>query len=520
MRRRIPWLAGLAAMIGLSASAVTPESIVVVANRNVPASISLARQYMERRSIPETHLCVLDLPKGEMISRGDYVQRLRDPLLNHLRDHKLIDQRLRPKGEVQSFESAWLTETSRIDCVVSMYGVPVRIADTRISLANRITDRLGYVQYKNTAAVDSELALMLSHSYPLGGPTPNPLFRSFRIAGKDREREAPVLLACRLDGPSVDAVRHMINDVIDTERYGILGRVYVDSRGLRGGDYFMGDYWLTESYERLARMGYEGVLDQKEETWPAYFPMEQAGIYLGWYDEQVSGPFTVPGFHFQPGAVAYHIHSGSAAILRTKDQHWAGPLVDRGAAVTMGAVAEPFLQFTPQVNIFIERLLQGFSFVEAAYLSQNVLSWQITFIGDPLYRPFRYSLAEQLQHMEEDQHPGIEWLQLRQINRLVRDGRFNVALNYARACIRENDSLVLRERLGDLYAINDLHYEAALQYDYILDHASTAATAVRVGQRLMRLLEAMHLPDKVEEARAFIEEHWPDNPYMPWLDTP
>ena len=188
--------------------------------------------------------------------------------------------------------------------------------------------------------------------------------------------------------------------------------------------------------------------------------------------------------------------------------------------MTMGAVAEPFLQFTPQVNIFIERLLQGFSFVEAAYLSQNVLSWQITFIGDPLYRPFRYSLAEQLQHMEEDQHPGIEWLQLRQINRLVRDGRFNVALNYARACIRENDSLVLRERLGDLYAINDLHYEAALQYDYILDHASTAATAVRVGQRLMRLLEAMHLPDKVEEARAFIEEHWPDNPYMPWLDTP
>ena len=38
--------------------------------------------------------------------------------------------------------------------------------------------------------------------------------------------------------------------------------------------------------------------------------------------------------------------------------------------------------------VFFTRWLKGFSFGEAAYASQPVLSWQTTVIGDPLYRPF------------------------------------------------------------------------------------------------------------------------------------
>ena len=37
--------------------------------------------------------------------------------------------------------------------------------------------------------------------------------------------------------------------------------------------------------------------------------------YIGWYDGNVSGPFTRPAVEFAPGAFAYHLHSYSAATL-------------------------------------------------------------------------------------------------------------------------------------------------------------------------------------------------------------
>ena len=53
-----------------------------------------------------------------------------------------------------------------------------------------------------------------------------------------------------------------------------------------------------------------------------------------------------------------------------------------GAAVTLGAVGEPFLSFTPQVNILADRLCRGYAFGDSAYMSLQVVSWQITVIGD------------------------------------------------------------------------------------------------------------------------------------------
>ena len=44
---------------------------------------------------------------------------------------------------------------------------------------------------------------------------------------------------------------------------------------------------------------------------------------------------------------------------------------------------------TPHLDIFHDRLRAGFTFAESAYMSQRVLSWMTTFVGDPLYRPFK-----------------------------------------------------------------------------------------------------------------------------------
>jgi uncharacterized protein (TIGR03790 family) len=97
---------------------------------------------------------------------------------------------------------------------------------------------------------------------------------------------------------------------------------------------------------------------------------------------------TALDFRFRRGAVAYHLQSFSGADIRDPEKHWVGPLLVHGACATAGAVYEPFLGGTPQVDVLVARLLEGYAWGEAAWMAQPQVSWQICFIGDPLYRPF------------------------------------------------------------------------------------------------------------------------------------
>src|SRR6185295_9208264 len=73
---------------------------------------------------------------------------------------------------------------------------------------------------------------------------------------------------------------------------------------------------------------------------------------------------------------------------RDENANWAGPLLARGAAATIGNVYEPYLQLTAHLDIFNDRLLHGFTFAESANMATPVLSWMDVAVGDPLYRPF------------------------------------------------------------------------------------------------------------------------------------
>lgn len=489
------------------------QKTVVLANRRVPESLELARHYMQGRGIPEDHLCALDLPTGETITRGVYEVRLRDPLLAFLRERKLIEQVRRPADSVQAHESEWQTLSSSVRYLVSMYGVPVRIADTRWRVGEVIANRLQRYDFKDVAAVDSELSLALLANYRIRGPWSNPLFNQLSEADAPASA-ALILIAARLDGPDAATVRRMIDDALFAEQHGLGGRAYLDGRGIRSGGYALGDFWLTEAAERLAREGYDVIEDAAEPVWGTAFPMEQAAFYFGWYNEQVVGPFLRPGFRFQRGAVAYHIHSSSAATLRTTTEHWAGPLLAAGAAATLGSVGEPLLNLTPHVSVLVDRLCRGLTFGESAYLAQPVLSWQITVVGDPLYRPGR-RLSEESSAGTD----GDEWAKVRAINRMMRDGRFHTAVTACQRGVAESGSLVLREKLAELYARNELFREAATEYGSVAGQAGTAETAVRAGARallILRLLNQTKAADRLEQA---LRERWKNAAVLPWLET-
>jgi uncharacterized protein (TIGR03790 family) len=500
-------------------SADNPEqSVVVIANANIPESVELARHYMQARHIPENNLCTLDLPTGEIMSRKYYDQRLRRPLLEFLRSRDLVIQVPSNDGKDAKNEPKWTTLKSSVRYLVSVYGVPLKIADMPMNYVKRLLGSQESVNTRTDAAVDSELALLLYSEYALEGPYQNPLFNQFSLADLGPSSRF-LLLAARLDGPDPETARRLVDDALLGERYGIQGRGYFDGQGLKDSSYYSGESWLREAYERLRREGYECVLDQAEPVWGMAYPVEDAGFYMGWYAADVCGPFVRPDFKFVPGSVAYHLHSGSASTLRSQTKTWVGPLLARGAAASMGAVREPYLSFTPQLDIFTRRLCDGHSFGESAYMSLSVVSWQITIVGDPLYRPFRYSLDEQIKNLEADRRPELDWALVRKVNQLVLEGRFNVALQLCRSLLARRDSLILREKLGDLYARNELYPEAGVQYEKVIQEAKTAETAMRVGARWILILRLTGQKEKAAQLEASLRERWKNSPILPWLET-
>jgi hypothetical protein len=181
----------------------------------------------------------------------------------------------------------------------------------------------------------------------------------------------------------------MITDSLAAEEEGLAGFAYVDARGITDPGYIEGDTWLFALANDARRRGTPVVLDNGPGLFPNAYPMTQAALYFGWYAEHASGPFVRPDFRFVRGAVAVHLHSFSAATLRDPLRHWVAPLLSAGAAASLGNVYEPYLSLTAHLDVFHDRLRAGFTLAESAYMSQRVLSWMTTVVGDPLYRPFK-----------------------------------------------------------------------------------------------------------------------------------
>ena len=222
--------------------------------------------------------------------------------------------------------------------------------------------------------------------------------------------------------------------------------------------------------------------------------MTDVAVYAGWYASDVAGPFRREDFRFRRGAVAYHIHSWSAASLRTRTSYWVGPLLAKGAAVTMGNVYEPYLQYTPHVDVFFKRLLAGAPFLEAAYASQPVLSWQTTFEGDPLYQPFALSLDDQIARLEVDKNPDVAWAYVRKANLLLALGQTAEAEEFCRAKAKGFPSVVLDEKLADVLSTMHREPEAIAIYNKLIDQANGVARTLRLTMKLATAYERSGKP--------------------------
>jgi uncharacterized protein (TIGR03790 family) len=360
-----------------------PEEILVVANLKMEGSVALARYYMERRLIPESHFLPLSLTTDETMSREEY-----DDILKKKVFEAII--KIRPKN--------------RIAAIVLVYGVPLKVTPPgpdsddlgnlqqlrgngalKDGLKLKL-DRLRKINMR--AAVDSELALVLAGNYELDGWIQNPYFLGFQEETLPLNKDQ-VLLVTRLDGIDPATVYRIINDSLETEKEGLEGKAYFDARWPMGEKNDPSGYKrYDQSIHRAAaavKKRMQVIVDEQEELFPEN-SCPEAALYCGWY----SLAKYVDSFSWQKGAIGYHIASAECSTLRDKNRPiWCVQMLEKGVAATIGPVHEPYVQGFPLPEVFFGYLIEGYMSLGEAYLvSLPFLSWQTVLIGDPLYQPF------------------------------------------------------------------------------------------------------------------------------------
>ena len=398
----------LLSILAIPCMALEPYEIVIIANKRVVDSIALAQFYIKKRNIPETNILQLTLSDREECTREEYEQKVVQTV------RKFIEKK---------------SSTSRIRCLVTMYGLPLKISGPKMTPQEKdqvedlkkkrksLKDQLKKIEEKKDdhiktvktelkiinnqlsiltganqrSSFDSELALVLEENYPISGWIPNPYFIGFKDK-KNLIKKDNVLMVSRLDGPSVPIIKRIIKDSINAEINGLKGTAYFDARWVMPTNQKLSGYALYDNSIHLAadRIRESNLLpvvinNDKELFQPGEAP--DASLYCGWY----SRANYVDAFIWQPGAVGYHIASSECVTLKKRNSRvWCKMMLEKGIAATIGPVGEPYVQAFPLPEVFFGLLIDGYlSLAECYQVSLPFLSWKMVLIGDPLYRPFK-----------------------------------------------------------------------------------------------------------------------------------
>lgn len=286
----------------------------------------------------------------------------------------------------------------------SLANLPDSVArDTQMwRLLLKSNGRIGAIQWvdlaldelarnETAAAFDSELTMILWPEYPLFSSQVNGL--NWRVE-KLAVLPPKTFMTARLEAPTFELAKKLIDTAIEVEKAGLQGKVYLDARGMAydakrdlPGSLGQYDQSLRELAERIKKGGrLEVTLDDKPELF-AKDACPDAALYCGW-----SSPARyVDAFTWKPGAVAYHIAGAEAETIRTPDSRlWCGAMIERGVCATLGPCFEPNTGAFPPPDEFFSLLLTGhYTLAEAYFRTLPANSWAMVLVGDPLYNPFK-----------------------------------------------------------------------------------------------------------------------------------
>ena len=283
-----------------------------------------------------------------------------------------------------------------------------------------IDEQLAMLQKNETyASFDSELSLVAWPDYETIRWQPN--YLHYRYDGSAIRSFHKTFMVSRLEAPSLQITRDLIDRAVEVEQQGLQGKVYLDARGIAKLDgpvapnsYADYDQTLLRA-ERMIRQhtDLEVVLDTEQELF-ADGSCPEAALYCGWY----SLAKYRDAFAWQPGAIGYHMASGEATTLRRADsQVWCKRMLEDGVAATLGPTAEPYISAFPRPDEFFALLLSGkYTLVESYYRCLPFTSWTMVLVGDPLYNPYQAAPPLKTEGLEQRLRRVVDGLRAELIN--------------------------------------------------------------------------------------------------------
>jgi uncharacterized protein (TIGR03790 family) len=260
-----------------------------------------------------------------------------------------------------------------------------------LEYARLLKGQADYLQVRESgSAVDNELPLVLWDYYPRTRWLINP----FRYDAPP-EHLPKTFMVMRIDAPTPELAKRLIDDSVATEKTGLHGIMVIDAQSPGG---------MIDPYAqfdlRLARLAslvrtktkLHLIYDHDKAliTRPFDDRIKNVALYCGWYSPRLY----VPAFDFAPGSVGYHIASYTMTTLHNLPGNWCEGMMRDGLDATLGPCDEPYLLAFPPPDEFFPLLMTGkLTLAEVYWKTTPMTSWMISMIGDPLYRPFKVDPA-------------------------------------------------------------------------------------------------------------------------------
>jgi len=365
------------ALIALSAAPSTafgtpgPATTVVIANANVPASITLAERYASERAVPAGQVCVLDVEDVEDVDLADYESSFLLPL------RACLDR------------TAGARE--RIEAAVLIRGLPLRVR-VPVGGGNQVVSLAAALMLWDSTIMGAPLlGSEPGNTADCGGtacyaPAWRNPYRGFPFeSGWTRDASGVTwrpLLVTMLHGRTYEAAGSLLTSALEAERSGAPDgeMLFMDgrdpARGVLDGQY---DRVIAD----LAALGFTASR--------VAFDSDLTGRTLASF---VTGTATlgtsIEGNTFQPGSIVDNLTSFGAVPENFREtgerQVSIARWVEQGVAGAHGTVAEPLNGSFPHRRFLVEYVL-GATLAEAYHSMMPDAYWRNLVLGDPMAAP-------------------------------------------------------------------------------------------------------------------------------------
>ena len=305
--------------------ALDASNVLIVYNDKAEGSLEIANYYSEMRGVPKEQILKISASDKEEITRAEFNKDIWAPVQNYVLEHE------------------------NILAIVPTRGVPLKVKQ-------EATGEKETFKGRDFASVDDELALVRYGDYDIDGIIENPILDS-----KERITLASkIVVVCRLDGPTVEIAKGLVEKALIAEALGCYGESFLDTRGLTKDD---GYTQRDDIMEKVEDSWKAAGLPYVHDTQGAVFDLSERAETLHYYGWYASNPNAWKGdLKFRTGGVCVHLHSFSGSTVRNIKANWVAPLLNWNATATYGTTYEPYTTGFPYEHILWDRLVNGRTF--------------------------------------------------------------------------------------------------------------------------------------------------------------